>query len=269
MAFVTAPEDFLDPQTQAFYCRMLEALTAARIPFLLGGAYALGRYTGIERHTKDLDIFIHRRDYDRTMQTFGQNGCRTELTFAHWLGKARCGDDFIDVIFSSGNAVAEVDDEWFEHAREGTVLGVPVRLCPPEEMIWSKAFIMERERFDGADINHLIRACGAEFDWARLLRRFGPHWRVLLAHLVIFGFVYPALRDQIPAWVLDDLLGRLWQEVHGAPIDERICRGTLLSRAQYLIDVERWGYEDARLVPSGGMTWREVARWTAAIGQER
>jgi hypothetical protein len=269
MAFVSAPEDFLDPQTQAFYCRMLEALTEAQIPFLLGGAYAFGRYTGIERHTKDLDVFIHRRDYERTMQTLGRHGCRTELTFPHWLGKARCGDDFIDVIFSSGNAIAEVDDEWFEHAREGTVLGLPVKLCPPEEMIWSKAFIMERERFDGADINHLIRACGAEFDWSRLLRRFGPNWRVLLTHLVMFGFVYPGLRDQIPAWVLDDLLGRLWEEVHGTPLAARVCRGTLISRAQYLIDVERWGYEDARLVPGGSMTWREVARWTAAIGQDR
>jgi hypothetical protein len=269
MAFVSAPEDFLDSQTKAFYCRMLDALAAVGVPFLLGGAYAFGRYTGIERHTKDLDVFVRRQDYDPTMQALAKAGGRTELTFAHWLGKARWGDDFIDVSFSSGNAIAEVDDEWFEHARDGTVLGLPVKLCPPEEMIWSKAFIMERERFDGADINHLIRACGLDLDWPRLLRRFGQHWRVLLSHLVMFGFVYPASRDRIPAWVLDDLLGRLWQEAHGAPLPARVCRGTLLSRAQYLVDIERWGYEDARLAPNGGMSWREVARWTAAIGQDR
>ena len=269
MASVTGAEDFLDPSKQAFYCCMLQALRSAEISFLVGGAYAFARYTDIERHTKDLDVFIHRRNYDRTMQALAAEGCRTELTFPHWLGKARCGEDFIDVIFSSGNAIAEVDDEWFEHARDGEVLGIPVKLCPPEEMIWSKAFIMERERFDGADINHVLRACAAGLDWARVLRRFGPQWRVLLSHLVMFGFVYPALRDQIPDWVLDELLGRMWQEAHGAPLPARICRGTLISRAQYLIDVERWGYEDARLVPTGSMTWREVARWTAAIGQDR
>jgi hypothetical protein len=27
-----------------------------------------------------------------------------------------------------------------------------------EEMVWQKAFIMERERFDGADVVHLIQA---------------------------------------------------------------------------------------------------------------
>lgn len=269
MASVPTPEDFLDPQTQAFYCRMLRVLAATGAPFLVGGAYALGRYTGIERHTKDLDVFVHRRDYERIMQALADSGCRTELTFPHWLGKARCSDDFIDVIFGSGNGIAEVDDEWFEHARDDTILGMPVKLIPPEEMVWSKAFIMERERFDGADINHLIRACGVELDWARLLRRFGPHWRVLLAHLVMFGYVYPALRDQVPDWLFDDLLGRIWQEAHGGPLPVRVCRGTLLSRAQYLIDVERWGYEDPRLTPTGSMTWREVARWTAAIGQDR
>jgi hypothetical protein len=266
---VSAPAEFLDPQTHAFYCRMLGALEDARIPFLVGGAYALGHYTGVERHTKDLDVFIHRRDYERTMQTLAEVGCKTELTFSHWLGKARCGEDFIDVIFSSGNGVAEVDDEWFEHARDGSALGVLVRVIPPEEMIWSKAFIMERERFDGADINHLLRACGAEIDWERLLRRFGSHWRVLLSHLLLFGFVYPAQRSNVPDWVLDELLGRTWQEAHETSAAAQVCRGTLLSRAQYLIDVERWGYEDARLVPTGSMTWREVARWTAAIGQER
>jgi hypothetical protein len=263
----SAPEDILDPQTQAFYRRMLAALEDARIPFLIGGAYALAHYTGIERHTKDLDVFIHRRDYDRTMQTLASVGCRTELTFPHWLGKARCGDDFIDVIFSSGNGIAEVDDEWFEHARDGAALGKLVRINPPEEMIWSKAFIMERERFDGADINHILRACSAEIDWERLLRRFGPHWRVLLSHLLLFGFVYPAHRANVPDSVLDELLGRTWQEAHEASVPDRVCRGTLLSRGQYLVDVERWGYEDARLMPTGSMSWREVARWTAAIGK--
>jgi hypothetical protein len=104
-------------------------------------------------------------------------------------------------------------------------------------------------------------------DWERLLRRFGPHWRVLLSHILLFGFVYPAHRSNVPDWVLDDLLGRTWQEAHEASAPDRVCRGTLLSRAQYLVDVERWGYEDARLMPTGSMSWREVARWTAAIGK--
>jgi len=52
-----------------------------------------------------------------------------------------------------------------------------VGLTPVEEMLWSKAFVMERHRYDGADIAHLIRARGEHFDWNRLLQRFGPTGR--------------------------------------------------------------------------------------------
>jgi len=46
---------------------------------------------------------------------------------------------------------------------------------------------------------------------------------------------------------------------------QRICRGTLISRAQYLVDLELWGYEDARLAPHGSMSEEEASIWTAAI----
>ena len=43
----------------------------------------------------------------------------------------------------------------------------------PEEMIWMRAYIMERERFDRADIAHILRCYIAELDWWHLVRRFG------------------------------------------------------------------------------------------------
>src|SRR5918997_31387 len=163
----------LSAETAAFYRRMMDGLIAAELPFLVGGAYAFARYTGIERHTKDFDVFVREEDVDWAMTALGTAGCATELTFPHWLGKAYCGADFIDIIFSSGNGLVRVDDEWFANAVEDEVLGLPVRLIPPEEMLWSKSFVMERERYDGADVNHLLRARAANLDWPRLLQRFG------------------------------------------------------------------------------------------------
>src|SRR5205807_7701504 len=132
-----------------------EILGDAGVPFLLGGAYAFGHYTGIPRHTKDLDLFLRRADVRAALAAFTAAGYRTELLFAHWLGKAFHGNDFVDIIFSSGNGMCPVDDAWFDHAIEAEVLGAKVRLVPAEEMVWQKAYIMERERFDGADVNHL------------------------------------------------------------------------------------------------------------------
>ena len=40
---------------------------------------------------------------------------------------------------------------------------------------------------------------------------------------------------------------------------EAVCQGTLLSREQYLIDIDRWGYADARLEPRGPMSPRRTS----------
>jgi hypothetical protein len=254
----------LDPVSRDFYRRVMGQLEARGIPFLVGGAYAFERYTGIGRHTKDFDIFVHPRDVDRALALLAADGCRSDLAFPHWLAKAHCGDNVVDLIFSSGNGVALVDDDWFRHGTPDAVLDVPVRLVPAEEMIWSKAFVMERERYDGADVAHILRACADRLDWPRLLHRFGIAWRVLLHHLIVFGFIYPSERTRVPAAVIRELMGRLDPELT-RPATERVCQGTLVSRAQYLVDVEQWGYADPRLAPQGNMTEAERARWTAGI----
>jgi hypothetical protein len=256
----------LPAATAAFYRAMLQTLSAARVPFLVGGAYALARYTGIERHTKDFDVFVRASEVEAAMVALSEAGATTELTFPHWLGKAWCGEDFIDIIFSSGNGLVAVDDGWFAHAVPDEVLALPVNLIPPEEMIWSKSFVMERERYDGADINHLLRVKAVALDWPRLLGRFGECWRVLLNHLVVFGFVYPAEARNVPHWVMRELLARTEAELDAPALSERICRGPLISREQYLIDIEQWGYRDPRLCANGGtMTRTEVQDWTDAI----
>jgi hypothetical protein len=131
-------------------------------------------------------------------------------------------------------------------------------------MIWSKGLIMERERFDGADVVHIIQAVGERLDWHRLIDRFGEFWRALLAHIVLFGFVYPSDREKIPQWVIDDLTERVRQEWREGNAEKKVCYGTILSRQQYLTDVTDWGYEDARLVHQT-MNEDEIARWTAGI----
>ncbi len=171
------------------------------------------------------------------------------------------------MIWSSGNGVTEVDDDWFAHGIPATVLDTDVMLSPPEEMIWSKAFVMERERYDGADICHLLRSCHAWLDW--LIGRFGPHWGVLLSHLTLFGFIYPDLRASVPREAMRELCGRLETESREPAPDRRVCQGTLLSREQYLTDVCDWGYSEARVQPLGSMTPEDVAHWTAAISRRR
>jgi hypothetical protein len=100
-----------------------------------------------------------------------------------------------------------------------------------------------------------------------LVHRFGPDWRVLLSHLILFGFIYPGERARIPATIMEDLIARLRSEAR-TPGPERLCRGTLLSRQQYLVDVREWALEDARLEERVQMNEKDIADWTDAIERE-
>ena len=265
-ALAPSLEDEVAPHTAAFYRRALQALVDAQIPFLVGGAFAHACFTGIRRSTKDLDLFIRRADYERVAALARSHGWHAELSYPHWLAKVYAGEDFIDLIFNSGNGLTPVDDQWFHDNARTEVLGVPVRVANMEDSLLSKAFIMERERYDGADIAHLVQANAEHLDWPGLLRRFGPNGRVLLAHLTLFGYIYPGERHRVPAWVMDELTARLRAEIGQPPAENlQVCAGTLLSREQYLHDVERLGYVDGRLTPVSTMTPEDVAVWTEAI----
>jgi hypothetical protein len=252
--------------TRRFYRDVLTSLERANVPVLVGGAFAFSHFTGIQRPTKDFDVFLRREHIDRALATLAEAGFHTELTFPHWLAKARSDEFLVDLIFGSGNGVAPVDDAWFDNAVQAEAVGIPVWICPAEELLWSKAFVMERERYDGADVMHILHTRGQRLDWTRVVDRFGDYWRVLLFNLVLFGFVYPGEESPAPRWVMDTLLARLDKEIDSPPRDERMCRGTLISREQYLVDITEWGYSDARMQPRGPMSATEIAHWTEAIG---
>jgi hypothetical protein len=251
-----------------FHRRSVETLHSAEVPFLIGGAYMVEVCGGVSRSTKDFDLYVRPNHVKAALRALERAGYKTELTFPHWLAKATYEGDILDLIFRAGNGLCEVDDSWFDRALDDELLGVPVKLCAPEEMILMKAYIMERERFDGADIAHILRCCAAEIDWAHLVRRFGSDWRVLLSHLILFGYIYPGERARIPAAIMKDLITRLRSEARTAG-PERLCRGTLLSRQQYLVDVQEWGLRDARLDERVQMNEKDIADWTDAIEKEQ
>jgi hypothetical protein len=146
--------------TRDFYVRALRVLDEARIDYVVGGGYAISHYTGIQRNTKDLDLFIRPADRDRTLSTLAAAGYKTEFFYPFWISKALSGDAFIDILYSSGNGICVVDDDWMKHSEQIDVHGYRTRLVPPEEQIWSKAFVQDRDRYDGADIAPLILCRG-------------------------------------------------------------------------------------------------------------
>jgi hypothetical protein len=244
---------------QSFYRSAVDVLQSAGIEFLVGGAYAMRVHAAVERDTKDFDLFIRPRDADRVVDAFRDAGLCAEYAYTHWLLKVHSAGRYLDIIFRAGNGLCDVDDAWFTFSTEAEFFGSTLRVCPPEEMIWQKSYIMERERFDGADVQHLLRSCGQQLDWERLIQRFGEDWPVLLSNLVLFRFIYPSEHQSVPPSVVERLTTML---LGGGSEAKAVCRGTLLSRLQYLDDIERWGYADARTEPRVRMTEAERRVWT-------
>src|SRR5438128_5889472 len=127
-----------DSNTRDFYIAALKKLDEARIPYVVGGGYAMVHYTGIARNTKDLDIFVKPADERRTLEVMEKAGYRTEYFYPSWIAKALCGESFIDILYNSGNGLCPVDEDWFRYSSKFEIHRYPTRLCPPEEQLWSK-----------------------------------------------------------------------------------------------------------------------------------
>src|SRR5690606_22938784 len=172
-----------------FFGNALQLLSQSDIPFLVGGGLALRQYTGIIRDLKDLDLFCKAGDYPRILGFFAEQGFQTELTDVRWLAKVYKDDYYIDIIFNTVNNINHVDDIWFQHATDGEAYGVKVKFIPAEELLWCKIYVQNRERYDGADVNHIMVKYGHYLDWNRIWSRMEQHWHLLFAQVLIFQFV--------------------------------------------------------------------------------
>ncbi|PSH04481.1 MAG: hypothetical protein CXZ00_06560 [Acidobacteria bacterium] len=225
------------------FLQVLNLFIAHHIPFAVSGAFALHEHTGIWRDTKDLDLFITHEDIPQALGLLGAEGFETEICDAVWLCKARRGNYFVDLITGMSNGVLFVQHDWFERATDAEVLGVKVKVLAPEELIASKLFVTRRERFDGADITHIIHGTVGKLDWERILSLIGEHWMVLLWALVLYQYVYPGHSAFVPRALWSDLLSRLHAELDH-PDPSAAFRGSLIDEKMFAIDVDEWGMTD-------------------------
>jgi hypothetical protein len=231
-------------EAQAFYKQALQLLKETGVPFMLGGAFAMFHYTGIYRDTKDLDIFCKPSDYPKILKFFQDKGYKTDMYDVRWLAKIYCGDYFIDIIFDTVNNICQVDDSWLEKAPTIEFLGEQIKILPAEELIFCKIYVQNRERYDGADVNHIMMRYGKNIDFNRLLMRVDRHWHLLLSAFIMFQFVYPSeYREILPKEMFDELIRRA-QEQYDLPSPwEKVCRGPVIDQTQYQVDIKEWDYK--------------------------
>ncbi len=233
------PPQFPDEQKQLFR-DVLQLFNDEQVPYVVAGTFALHEHAGIWRQTKDLDLFMEPQQVPAAMALLARSGFDTYVKDPVWIAKACRGEHFVDLITGMSNAVVKVDRSWIERGMPSTVLDIPVTVLGVEELIVSKIFVTRRERFDGADIAHLVYAKGGFLDWDRILSLIGENWELLLWSLVLFRYIYPAHTRAVPLHIWDKLIKRLRDEIVNPDVNANF-RGSLIDENMFAIDVNEWG----------------------------
>jgi hypothetical protein len=198
--------------------------------FLLGGAFALAGYTGRWRNTKDLDFFIlpdDREPFARMLDDLGFGDYYDELPYErHWIYRAIRGGVIVDLIWAMANRRADVDEEWFAHAPAIEIRGEELHILPPEELVWAKLYVLQKDRTDWTDLVNVLYSVGTEIDGNRLLARIGEDAPLLAALLTVFGWLSPEKARELPAVLRERL--HLPPVPSGPPVTENHPRAELL-----------------------------------------
>ncbi len=239
-------EPDLAPRQEEIYREALWALHRSKLHYAVGASFARHAYTQIWRTTKDLDIFVRPQDLRAVFDLLEKLGFKLEVVENHWLAKAWKDGFFIDFIFGTGHGQIPINDDFFRGSLKAEILDVPSRLMPVEEMIAAACYIKSRRRFDAMDTVHLILVTHGQIDWARVRERLGENQELLLMDLLLFDFVYPGHSDYLPKTLVVTLFEEVRQRWQEKNVDPKLFRGTLLDPFSFVVDIEDWGYHDAR-----------------------
>lgn len=170
-----------------------------------GGAFAVATYTGKWRDTKDMDLYILPQDREEMKAALDEAGLEDYFPVKDydrsWIYRAHTGDVIVDTIWAMANHRTDVDQGWLVRGpvvEFGTEL-VPV--IPPEELIWSKLYVMQKDRCDWPDVLNLIYATGPALDWKHLLGRLGEDTLLLDGILSVFRWIAPERAEELPSWL--------------------------------------------------------------------
>ena len=238
----STPPEF-PPVKLKLFQQVLRLMNAKGVPYAVSGTFALHEHTGIWRQTKDLDLFLAPEDVSKALHFAEEAGFATAIKDPVWLAKIYREQYYVDLISGMSNAVIRVDGSWIERAIPSEAVGIHARVLNAEELIASKIFVTRRERFDGADVVHLIYATRDMLDWDRVFQLVGEHWEMLLWSLIFYRYVYPRHANEVPRRVWHELLARFERDLVDPKLDAPF-RGSLIDENMFAIDVKEWGLEN-------------------------
>jgi hypothetical protein len=177
------------------YREVIHQARAFGIPYAFGGAFATAVYTGQLRNTKDFDLYILPGDRDRMIRALERAGLRDYYERVpydrSWIYRAHRDEIIVDAIWQMANARAPVDGDWLTRGPELSIRGERLRALPVEELIWSKLYVLQRERSDWPDVLNLIDAQADQIDWSHVIDRLEADSSLLAGALLVYCWLAP------------------------------------------------------------------------------
>jgi hypothetical protein len=201
------PDRMSDEQWR-LYRRVMSACNKAGLPFAVGGGLAVGVYTGLWRETKDIDFYVLPKHREKIKQILTENGLIDyfdQLPYDRaWIYRSVRDAVIVDVIWAMANHKTDIDDRWVMGGPEVTMRGETFRIVPPEEMIWAKLYVLQKDRCDWPDVSNMIHMQRDRLDWGHLLQRLGSDAPLLRAALTVLEWLCPGVAED-PPWVRAEL----------------------------------------------------------------
>ncbi|HYP13028.1 MAG TPA: nucleotidyl transferase AbiEii/AbiGii toxin family protein, partial [Bryobacteraceae bacterium] len=139
-------EKLIPAEQWAIYRCVLDKATNEGIPFALGGGLAVSIYTGRARNTKDIDLYIVPESRGRIVELMASCGLQDyydKLPYDRdWIYRGNQGDVIVDAIWAMANKRAKVDEVWLTRGPVISMFDEEFPVVPPEELIWSKLYVM-------------------------------------------------------------------------------------------------------------------------------
>lgn len=203
----------LHPEDREIFAGVLRALQERGVPFLMAGGFVFSHYSGLWRNTKDMDIVVTRSQFDRAVEAVRSHGLadlHPVLPYDRsWIFRgyrdSEHGRTIVDVIHQFANHADVIDETWFQRGVAAEFAGERVEFVAPEDLIWMKLMVFQRERCDWPDLLNVIRGLRGQLDWERLLRNAGANALLVAALVDIYDWLCPAEREYIPAYVREEL----------------------------------------------------------------
>jgi hypothetical protein len=221
------------PEQWAIYERVIAEARTRGLRFAVGGGLAAMTYAGQWRNTKDIDLYVLPQDRQAMIQLVTELGLedlyQKEPYDRNWIYRSYKDDVIVDIMWAMANQRAQVDERWLK----GPLVeagGQRFRLLPAEEEIWSKLYVLQRDRCDWPDALNLLYGVGPRLDWRRLVTRAAEDRALLAALLSAFAWICPERARELPAW--------LWDELHIAPPGDG--NGEVTRARARLLDSRPW-----------------------------